>query len=214
MPWLQVKTRADPGAARPRVIIPAAAGVRSVRPHQLADAAGSGALPMNTLFWRRIAAFLLDVVILFLVLGPFGFLVKRMLGIVPAGREIYVALLVNFSFPVWAFFTWADAFARGGTFGKRAFGLEVVSTEGGPLGVARALLRTAVKLLPWETVHVAVFLLPSAPSELESTTWIVLAAAYVLAFAYLMVVWRTFGERAPHDLVARTQVARRVIEEA
>ena len=70
---------------------------------------------------RRVSAYLLDIALLFLVLGPVGWLTQRALGLTPStGPQIWATLLLNFSFPSWLYFTVSDASARGATFGSAA----------------------------------------------------------------------------------------------
>lgn len=159
------------------------------------------------LFWRRVAAYLLDILILFAVLGPAGFLVQRWFGVLPrTGPEIWLALVVNFSLPVWVYFTVADAARGGATVGKFATGVRVVRTTGARVDWWRALLRTAVKLLPWELAHLAAFGLAGAGSELQPVQAGGLVVANLLALAYLGLAARTEGRRTVADFVAGTEV--------
>ena len=49
---------------------------------------------------RRSAAYLIDILLLFLVLAPVGFLIQRSLGQLPqTGPQIWGTLLWNFSIP-------------------------------------------------------------------------------------------------------------------
>lgn len=159
---------------------------------------------------KRIAAYLLDMAILFLVLAPIGGLIQwAFFDVVPqTGPQIWRTLLWNFSIPVWLYFTLCESSTRGATLGKRLFRLQVVDTGNQTISGRRALLRTAVKLLPWELVHLSAFALSADMSEL--TTWqmtgLVGANLLLLAFAVLLVATR--GLRTVHDFVARTKVVR------
>ena len=55
--------------------------------------------------------------------------------------------------PVALYFALAEGCAQGRTWGKRKLKLRVVRASGGPLGLPRALLRTAGKFLPWQLAH-------------------------------------------------------------
>lgn len=160
---------------------------------------------MPSLLTRRIGAYLIDNAALFAVLAPLGVAVSIGLSIdrgevTPGG--IYTALVLNFSIPVWLYFALADVSASGATLGKRALGLR---TDGASPG--RALVRTAIKLAPWETVHLAAFGLPA----LGAPVW-TQGVGFGLAYAGLAVLvgvaWRTGGERSLHDLAAGTRVVR------
>src|SRR6188474_898648 len=93
---------------------------------------------------RRAAAFVLDVLLLFVVLAPIGWGVQRLAHLRPeTGPEIWHALLLNFSVPVWAYFIIFDSSSRRGTIGKRILALRVVAEpDGGRVPVSRIALRT------------------------------------------------------------------------
>src|SRR5688572_14896734 len=93
---------------------------------------------------RRVGAYLLDIGVLFAVLGPSGWLVQRLLGWAPtSGLQIWWTLLVNFSVPAWLYFTIADASSKGATLGKRWLRLRVSRQDGGRVVPMQALCRTA-----------------------------------------------------------------------
>lgn len=157
---------------------------------------------------RRLGAFAADCGLLFLVLAPLGLAIQFALGVRPeAPREIYLALLLNFSLPVWTYFAWSDA-RSGATIGKRWTGLRVSAAGGRRLGPGRALARTAGKLLPWELTHAAMFAVPASMDTLGVVSWIGLGVAYSLALAWIGVAWRSGGRRSVHDLVTGTRVER------
>ncbi|MEM1057035.1 MAG: RDD family protein [Bacteroidota bacterium] len=164
--------------------------------------------PNRPVFLRRIGAYLLDIVVLFSVLAPLGGGVQWILGVEPGStpQSIYLALMLNFSVPVWAYFTILDASARGATLGKRVFRLRTTTRGGAPVGLARAFGRTAVKMVPWELTHVSAFLLPPAMGEFPPASWGGIGVAYVLSFSYLAVAWRSQGRRSVHDLTVGTHV--------
>ena len=160
---------------------------------------------------RRAGAFLVDMVILFTVLAPTGFLIQRSLGYEPqTGLAIWRAILWNFSLPSWLYFTLSDRSTQGATFGKRLFGLRVTDTTGVQLSWRQALGRTAVKLLPWELVHLSVFALSSDLSHFSLGQSIGLATANGLIILYLIVALATHGRRSVHDFVAATEVTEAV----
>jgi uncharacterized RDD family membrane protein YckC len=159
------------------------------------------------LFARRAAAYVLDIAVLFLVLGPTGWLVQRALGIAPStGFQIWLTLLLNFSLPTWVYFTVADASQAGATLGKRWLRLRASRQDGRRIGVLRALCRTAAKLLPWELVHVSVFALAQYPGDFSTAQSVGLTVANALLLAYLTTAAVTHGRRSIHDLVAGTVV--------
>lgn len=158
---------------------------------------------------RRIAAYLLDVTLLFAVLAPANFLVQRAVpGQATTPPEIWHALLLGFSLPSWLYFTLSDASKAGASVGKRCLGLAVLAANGHPPRWPRAVLRTALKLLPWETVHVAAFALGDASFELRGSQSALLVTANLLALVWLAVAVRSRGMRSVHDVVTGTRVLR------
>lgn len=94
--------------------------------------------------------------------------------------------------------------ARGAGFGKRRMNLRVERSDGRPPGRIRSLLRTALKLLPWELAHTALWEFRFTP---ESATGIItLVACYALAAVYLVTVAVDRYHRAPYDLLLGTCV--------
>ena len=166
---------------------------------------------MPRLLIRRAGAYLVDVVLLFSVLVPVGQLVRLALGwplpSSPTGLGVWLASALNFSVPAWTYFVLSDSSARGATVGKLLLGLRVTRVGGGSVGMARALGRTAVKLLPWEITHLFAFALSAQPGvSLDVGQLIGLTIADVLIVVYLVVVACTGGRRSVHDYVAATEV--------
>lgn len=164
-----------------------------------------------SLFFRRIAAYLVDIILLFVILAPFGFLLQWLLGLPVAqtGPAIGRTILWNFSIPAWLYFIVSDASPVGATVGKRLLGLHVQTLAGVRLGLGRAIGRTAVKLLPWELVHLSAFALSTDPNALHPWQVIGLSTANVLSIAYLVIAVVTRGQRSAHDFVMGTVVQNR-----
>jgi uncharacterized RDD family membrane protein YckC len=165
---------------------------------------------MPWLLIRRAAAYGVDILLLVVVLLPLGFLLRPALGWPPdpaTGPEVWLASAVNFSVPTWTYFILSDSSARGATLGKWLFGLHVVRMKGERVSLARALARTAVKVLPWETAHVSAFALSTDPGVSFGTAQLIgLIIANVLVVVYLVVAAYTGGRRSVHDFVAATEV--------
>lgn len=161
-------------------------------------------------FGRRVAAYTIDVALLFVVLAPLGLLVNRLVGAPTAmtGMDVWLTILWNFSLPVWIYFTVADRSRSGATLAKRWLGLRVVGPRGERLGTPIALLRTGVKLLPWELAHVASFALSTDLSTFDVRQIVGTSAAVLLTLAYLGVTAATRGRQSVHDLVTGTAVVR------
>jgi len=182
----------------------------SDRSRQLGGAIGTAPISNHVasrLLLRRMAAYAVDMALLFAVLAPTGWLIERALGFMPrTGPEIWRTLLVNFSVPVWLYFTIADASGRGATFGKRWLRLRVSRQDGTSLSSSRAFGRTAAKLLPWELTHFSAFALAADPKHFSVAQGVGLAAASVIVLGYLACAAFTRGRRSVHDFIARTVV--------
>jgi uncharacterized RDD family membrane protein YckC len=160
-----------------------------------------------SLLRRRVGAYVVDIAVLFAVLGPGGWLIQRLLGWAPTtGPEIWWTLLVNFSVPTWIYFTIADASPSGATLGKRWLRLRVSRQDGGRTAPMQALGRTAARLLPWELVHISAFALEKQPGEFSIVQGVGLAFANALMLAYLACAAWTHGRRSIHDVLAGTVV--------
>lgn len=164
-----------------------------------------------TLMSRRSAAYVVDVALLFAVLGPMAFLVRGVVGVQPVtGLEIWVATLTSFSIPLWLYSALCDASRSGATVGKRVAGVAVTSINGsGRVTLPRAAVRTAVKLVPWELAHVVGFALADVIGPAVQTTGVV--AAKPLAAVWVGSAVLSDDSRSVHDLTAGTVVQIRTV---
>jgi len=154
---------------------------------------------------RRIFAYTVDVVLLFVVLAPAALLVERLLGLAPqTPGQVWVAIGLSFSIPAWLYFILCDSSRSGATLGKRLFRLHTARSDGSRLNIFRAVGRTAVKLLPWEMAHIFGFAIADQVGPVVQS--IGLAAANGLTLVYLIVCLVTGGRRSFHDLLAATIV--------
>lgn len=159
------------------------------------------------LLGRRVAAYLLDILVLFGVLAPAGQIILRLFDALPrTGPAIARVVLWNFSLPAWLYFILSDGSAAGATLGKRLLKLQTRTVNGERLSLGRALARTAVKLLPWELVHLSAFALSTGLGQFSPAQVAGLVAANLLTVVYLGVAVATRGRRSVHDYVAGTLV--------
>ena len=163
---------------------------------------------MNTpLLLRRAAAFGLDCLLLFVTLGPLTFfLIYVFIDGTPTGPQLWVCLLFGFSIPAWTYFSVSDRSRRGATVGKRVLGIRVTTQGGGQLSVSRAVVRTALKVLPWELMHLSAFALSEGMDQLTTVQIVGMTASNLLSFTYLVFAFLTRGRRSVHDYAASTQV--------
>ncbi len=155
---------------------------------------------------RRSLAYCLDILLLFFVLAPLAFLVEWAFGLRPESRfQIWLAAVLSFSLPVWAYFALSDASRGGATLGKKILRVAVVR-EGtrGRLTPARALARTALKLLPWEIAHIFGFALAGAVPDVIQLSGLVIAN--VLALVFFGTAAATGGRKSVHDYAVATCV--------
>jgi uncharacterized RDD family membrane protein YckC len=125
----------------------------------------------------------------------------------PTGLGVWLAIALSFSAPTWTYFVLSDSSAGDATVGKSLLGLRVTRVNEGSVGMARALGRTAVKLLQWETTHLSAFAFsPETGGSLDLGQLIGLTMASVLIVVYFVVAACTGGRRSVHDYVAATEV--------
>jgi len=168
-------------------------------------------------FGRRLLALLVDYALIVAYLGVLvlvALLVVRVtgtfmdwlaLGTVVAELLGFVLLVL----PVGIYLYAGESSARQATVGKRVLGLRVVlEANGGRPGRARILVRTVVKLIPWEFAHFFVWQAAASAGLAVFPVWITIgiAAANLLPIAYLVCVFVQRDRRGPHDLVAGTRV--------
>ena len=76
-------------------------------------------------------------------------------------------------------------------------------------GTGKFLLRTAVKLLPWELAHLAAFALSVDLNTFRVSQYIGIGLSNGLSRVYIAVAALTGGQRSVHDWIAGTAVARK-----
>jgi uncharacterized RDD family membrane protein YckC len=160
---------------------------------------------------KRLAAYVLDIMLLFAVLAPLGFLLQWLTGgsLPQTGSEIWRTLLWNFSIPAWLYFVLSDRSRMGATLGKRLLKLKVVNNQNQRLSTGQAVLRTAVKLLPWELVHISAFALSKNMNAFSTIQTVGLTVANVLVIVYFGVAVLNKGHRSVPDFAAQTRLVSR-----
>ena len=98
------------------------------------------------------------------------------------------------------YFALSEASTTRGTLGKRVLHLRVQSTNGQPLRVPAALLRSAVKFLPWELAHFTIWhLVYAGPGGPQPWTAFALGSVYLVASAYLLTLFIGKTHRTLYD---------------
>jgi uncharacterized RDD family membrane protein YckC len=167
--------------------------------------------------WRRITAFGIDYLVLGVYIG--GLTAASLAARRALRREIgppatlrarlvgHAVALLTLTLPVVLYFAVLESSRWGGTFGKRALGLRLVTVEGRRVPLQRSLLRSAVKFAPWELAHTMLWHTPgwSLAPRPTAVNWSGFGLALLLSGGYLLAL---FGKarRAPYDRVAGTRV--------
>jgi len=172
-------------------------------------------------FWRRTAAFVLDYLIIAVYIG---ILTALSLAINAAAPLLIPALFSDpisgqltvfliLTLPVVLYFSLSESSFHHATWGKRWLGLKVSAPNGDRLTFGRALLRSAVKFLPWELSHTALWRIPGWPAQPSEPP---LAASIFFALAWLMIIANVISLVLSHrrqtiyDHVAGSIVTRKV----
>ncbi len=104
--------------------------------------------------------------------------------------------------PVWLYFSAMEGLGKHATLGKRVLRLSVQAN------LRRAMLRNAVRFVPWEIAHIAIWYVPGRPFADEmpafNLTICIVAMALALAIAASVVI---SGRRGLHDYLAGTTVS-------
>lgn len=161
--------------------------------------------------WRRICAYLVDYGLLFGVLIALQLLLYRVgrgfpYSLLQTGMQIELWVWSSISLPAWLYFALSESSPRQATFGKRLLGLRVTTLQGNRIGLGRALLRTVIKLLPWELTHLSLMLPVPLWWDPQPTLRPGIVGVYALMGVYLVTLLLNPRRQSVHDLVARTVV--------
>lgn len=161
--------------------------------------------------WPRIKAMALDWVLILLLAGMLAGATLTFLRLIPGYQWLFATPLRQdlMSFlllilPVIVYFGLQESGIYQATWGKRRLDLRVVRTDGAPLSRGRALARSALKFLPWQLGHTAVFQTIAAQPAFPPFLIVVYTLCYGLVIVYLLFIWR--NGRAPYDLLTDSVV--------
>lgn len=162
---------------------------------------------------RRVLAYALDALILFIAApvilgGIFSLIFYLTIGFewMRNGFLFWAFVFCTASVPFWLYYSLLESSTRQATIGMRALGLRVTSTEGERISFGRALLRTVVKLVPFEINHATMFLptpIWGDPNPGFRPGFVAVGASLALYFATMLLTRR---KQSVHDLVAGTVV--------
>lgn len=149
-------------------------------------------------FWRRLAAFLVDTLLLGLLGQLLGLLWHEpLIALGPWGRAVGFCLVMLYFTPL------ESALGGGRSLGKRLLRLRVAGADGRPLGLGRSALRTATVALPWFLNNLLLPLRALDSPLIVPLSLLVFGAG--LALVYLMIFNRGTGQGL-QDLLARSYV--------
>jgi len=177
-------------------------GVRSIR--------------KSAMLFRRLMAFFVDC----LIIASYAFLLFLVASAVELAWSYqhylsdslllrYGVSFFSLTLPVILYFTLLESSVRGATLGKQLFKLRVVSTKGPGIATGNLLIRTLVKLAPWELSHLFLQLDPNFLQTGEPELIITLPgliAINVLALVYLAIPAIRKDNAAIHDLASKTEI--------
>jgi len=166
---------------------------------------------------RRTRAFLLDYLLMlgymallaaFFVPLSRGALRKQLSSLSPLGADVLA--FVSLVLPVTLYSAIGDASRKQGTWGKQRIGLRVQTVGGRRIGLARSLLRSGLKYLPWQLAHTVLFNWPGFPTAPQPSraTYAGLGLVYALVGANIVAAWRTRRGQSLYDLASGAEVVR------
>lgn len=175
--------------------------------------------PVNSQRWRlifrRIAAYLIDLAMLF----TFYVAVQSLLfppllrhyeaAFAANGWLLELYVLSTISLPVWLYFILSERSRWQGTAGKRLLRLRVTAVSAATLTTSQIIMRTAGKFLPWEVAHFAVNV-PANPwlnptTVFSSWRLLLIGLSYLLLAVYVIALVRQ-PHQTLYDHLAQTAV--------
>lgn len=169
------------------------------------------------LLFRRLAAYLVDCALLFVGLlalqavlapiNPIMAIINR--GETFAGWQLHLWVSATTTIPFLLYFAATIASSRQSTIAMRWFGLRVVGLDGRPVGFPRAILRSAVLLVPFEINHAVMFhLSPGAGQESGLLLIAAIAVVWIVILLFLISAAVSPLGQSIHDRIAGTVVRR------
>jgi uncharacterized RDD family membrane protein YckC len=145
-------------------------------------------------------------------------LVVRLSPLGPAFNDLFAnpnsaeaTVFVFLVLPVLLSFARFESSASRATPGKLRIGLTVVDQQGARISFARAVLRNALKLVPWEVAHASIWRIPGGfagglRAGLPAGVQVGLIAVYVIAGVYAVSLLITPQGRTLYDVLSGTVV--------
>lgn len=118
--------------------------------------------------------------------------------------QLYVSLTI--SLPVWFYFAFFDSNKSKGTFGKRLLKLELLDNQSNRIHFGNSLVRTFLKLLPWEIAHTGIIFPTPMYFEENPDIRILTIIGLVLFLLYGLSILLDKKNQAVYDKLLGTQV--------
>jgi len=169
----------------------------------------------------RTLAFLLDYILIVVYIGVL-IVVSISLGFGPL-RAVFLKLFADpnsseitafllLVVPVILYFALFECSPRQATWGKQRMGLLVTNTHGKRLSLARSLLRSLLKFVPWELTHACLWRIPGwplAPKVFPLISVVGLVLVWVIVGVYVLSLFVSKIHQTLYDLLAGTRVVKR-----
>jgi uncharacterized RDD family membrane protein YckC len=156
---------------------------------------------------RRFTALLIDYLLLAIYAGVL-FLFSPILGPLfqkSAGQSEFLGIVL-LVIPVFLYFFIFEASYLKATPGKLFFHIKVIKIDGTNFNYKNSLIRSLVKLIPWEIAHFAIWQLVFSNSGFSSIAKFLLVISNILLVLYTAFPFFNKKSRAIHDFAAHTML--------
>ncbi len=165
---------------------------------------------------KRSLAYTMDVTIVYL----FVMLCLQLFVLVPlrnyfgitedwfrVGWNVQMYVWLTISLPTWLYFICSETSKYKTTIGKRIMGLKVLNTiPNSQISVLTGLKRTALKLLPWELIHIGLNLPEPIWFNEHAAFPIATLIGIILFIGYVLYMILAVTLETPYDRLLRTRV--------
>lgn len=167
---------------------------------------------MKTSYWNRLAALLID----FLVIALYACCLFAVTYLYTHGEPVqvspYIGQLIAFftlTLPVLCFFIYLEYKNKNATPGKLLLKLKVTGHDGKAPSLSSVVIRNVVKFLPWEIAHAfvqALFYFLNSQQDVPGWVMVGLIFPQLLVFLYILYPLLHKQGLGFNDILARTKV--------
>lgn len=175
---------------------------------------------MHSVINKRILSIAIDIgiILLYAMLLYLIFTIINLFVETPVKiHNPFIAQLTGFislTLPVFLYYYYTDKSLKKGSYGKRWNNLSLVVIK--PTGKHAILLRTILKLLPWEIAHTGVhwlmFYLRKGDSVPPFWIWVALILPQVLVLVYAISIIYFKGRSSVYDKIAGTEIKLHMVD--